>query len=330
VDARAAGVDGRRFQPFPRRRPGDAAEERDPSHAALVLAAASSGLSTVTTKYALAGFPPTSLLVAELGVATVVLWSLPRVRRCSGRAFRRSYLLLGLLEPGIAYALFNFGLERTSAAEGSLLVSLESVVVLLFAAVFLGERLGRELALGVTLGVAGTALLALSEAHRGRSLTGDVLVLLGVVVAAAYSVAARRVAPVGEAAVVTAYQLVGGLALAAVAWSLVSALGGRAFEHASWSQWLAALATGVLGSAIPFVLFTFAVARLPAARTGMFLNLIPVFGVLASVGLLDEQLMVQQLAGATLVVAGLVAAQRRVRRRPGSGAASARASTCGG
>ena len=73
--------------------------------------------------------------------------------------------------------------------------------------------------------------------------------------------------------------------------------------------WVAAVATGLLGSAIPFLLYTFAVARLPASRTGLPLNLIPVFGVLSAVVLLDERLVTAQLLGAGLVVAGLGAAQ---------------------
>ena len=75
------------------------------AYAALVLAALSWGLSTATTKYALAGFSATDLLVVELAVGAIALWCLPRVRRRARPAFRRGYLLLGLLgddaqEPG--------------------------------------------------------------------------------------------------------------------------------------------------------------------------------------------------------------------------------------
>jgi len=282
------------------------------AYAALVLAALCSGVSTATTKYALARFTASDLLVVELGVATIALWSLPRVRRSAGSGFRRGYLLLGLLEPGVAYALFNFGLERTSAADAAVLVSLESVVIALLAAVFLGERLSPSLTLGAALGVGGAVLLAAQEAHRGASLAGDALVVAGVIAAAGYSVVARRLVPGGDAAVVTAYQLFAALAVAGVIWSATSLAGVTAtFSHPSVLQWIAAIATGLLGSAIPFLLYTFAVARLPAARTGLPLNLIPVFGVLSAVVLLDERLVTTQLLGGLLVVAALRAAQLR-------------------
>jgi drug/metabolite transporter (DMT)-like permease len=282
------------------------------AYSALVLAALCSGVSITTTKYALARFTASDLLLVELAVASLAIWAIPRVRRSRRSGFRRGYLLLGLLEPGLAYALFNFGLERTSAADASVLVSLESVVIAVFAAAFLGERLSPSLLLGIGLGVGGAILLAAHEVHRGASLDGDVLVVAGVVAAAGYSVVARRLAPEGDAAVVTAYQLLAALAVAALVWGTSSAGGSAGFTHATALQWVAALATGLLGSAIPFLLFTYAVARLPAARTGLPLNLIPVFGVLFAVALLKERLMTAQLLGGLLVVAGLGTAQLRV------------------
>lgn len=303
-----------------------------------MLAALCSGVAITTTKYALGRFTAGDLLLVELAVASLAVWALPRVRRAGRSGFRRGYLLLGLLEPGLAYAFFNFGLERTSAADASVLVSLESVVIALFAAVFLRERVSPPLVLGIALGVGGAALLAVQEAHRGASLAGDTLVVAGVVAAAGYSVVARRLAPGGDAAVVTGYQLLAALAVAGLVWATASAGGSAArFDQATLLQWSAALATGLLGSAIPFLLFTFAVARLPAARTGLPLNLIPVFGVLFAVAFLHERLLAAQLLGGLLVLTGLVAAQLQIvgrsssrpairRSRPRSKAASA---SCG-
>ena len=134
---------------------------------------------------------------------------------------------------------------------------------------------------------------------------GDALIVAGVVAAAGYSVVARRIAPGGEAAVVTAFQLLAALTVAVLVWSGASAVGSSMFGRPSASEWAAALATGLLGSAIPFLLYTFAVARLPAARTGLVLNLIPVFGVAAAVVLLGERLAASQLVGAAVVIASL-------------------------
>jgi drug/metabolite transporter (DMT)-like permease len=278
-------------------------------HAALILAAMSWGVSTATTKYALQSFSATDLLVVEIGVATVWLWAMPRVRRGARAGFRPEYLLLGLIEPGLSYALFNFGLARTSGVDAAVLVSLESIALALIGAAFLGEHLTPALVSGIALAVGGAVLLAAQEGHEGASLVGNALVIAGVLAAAAYSVVARRVTPGGDAAVVTAYQLAAAFAVAVPLWTLVTIADGSTFGDASFSHWSGAVATGLLGSAVPFLLYTFAVSRLPLSRTAVASNLIPVFGVAAAVLLLGERLTETQLLGTALVVVGLGATQ---------------------
>jgi drug/metabolite transporter (DMT)-like permease len=112
---------------------------------------------------------------------------------------------------------------------------------------------------------------------------------------------------------VTAYQLLAALAVAGLVWATASAGGSTSFSDATALEWVAAVATGLLGSAIPFLLYTYAVSRLPAARAGLPLNLIPVFGVVFAVALLHETLVTVQLLGGLLVVVGLVAAQLQAR-----------------
>jgi drug/metabolite transporter (DMT)-like permease len=176
-------------------------------------------LATVASKYALGGFSALDLLVLEIAVGTLALWGGLAARRRVGRGFRGGYLLLGLLEPGLAYALFNLGLERTSAANGALLVSLESLAIAVLGIVFLRERLSWPLTAALTLSVGGAALLTGQETPGGASLTGDWLVLAAVVAAASYAVAARRMAPGADVVVVTAYQLLGALLVAVPIWA---------------------------------------------------------------------------------------------------------------
>ena len=169
--------------------------------------------------------------------------------------------------------------------------------------------MSRSLGFGAALGVGGVVLLATHQGGGGASATGDALIIAGILAAAGYSVIARRLAPDGDAAVITAYQMSAGLAVAVIAWFVTSAGDGALLGRPSRAEWVAAAATGVLGSAVPFLLYTYAVARLPASHTGLVLNLIPVFGILAAAVLMDEHLMVTQLLGAGLVVVGLGAAQ---------------------
>jgi drug/metabolite transporter (DMT)-like permease len=281
------------------------------AYAALVAASMSWGVATATSKVALSGLAAFDLLLLEISAATVALWCAPATRSQARRDFRRGYLALGLLEPAGAYALFNLGLERTSASDAALLVSLEGLVVAALAAVLLRERAGRALVAGLALGVAGAAVLAEREAHHGASLHGDVLVLGAVVAAGLHSIATRRLAPGSSAVAVTGYQLLGATVAAVPIWLVATLHGASTIADASAWEWIAAVATGVLGSALPLLLFTFALARLPSTRAAPVVNLVPLFGVAASALLLGERLSAPQLLGGLLILGGLGTAQVR-------------------
>ena len=77
----------------------------------LVLSAAFFGVAPSGTKYALGGFGPVTAMLVELLAATALLW-IVLVRRGYRRLLdRRRVICLGLLEPGLAYLLFSFGLD---------------------------------------------------------------------------------------------------------------------------------------------------------------------------------------------------------------------------
>jgi drug/metabolite transporter (DMT)-like permease len=69
---------------------------------------------------------------------------------------------------------------------------------------------------------------------------------------------------------------------------------------------LAVAALALAGTLLPFWLFAFAQARVPAELAGAFMNLEPVVGAAAGWLVLGETAATLQLAGALAVVAGIV------------------------
>ena len=108
--------------------------------AALVIASLFWGTAVSVTKYALRGFGPVTLLAISLIAGTAVLWTTVILRGRPGPLPWRQAALLGLFEPALAYAGDLLGLARTSAANGALLSGLESVFIVLLAAVFLDRK----------------------------------------------------------------------------------------------------------------------------------------------------------------------------------------------
>ena len=111
---------------------------------ALILAAACWGLGTVVSKRALAEIPPLTLLSIQLAASLAALAILTRWRRLSLRGASTSPILgrLGVLNPGLAYALSLIGLEHITASLSVMLWALEPLLILFLAALFLRERIG--------------------------------------------------------------------------------------------------------------------------------------------------------------------------------------------
>ena len=110
--------------------------------AALVLAASCWGLGTVVSKAALDEIPPLTLLPIQLAASLAILVVAMRLRGVSLRSGGSALLgRLGLLNPGIAYALSLAGLVTITASLAVLLWALEPLVILFMAAWFLHERI---------------------------------------------------------------------------------------------------------------------------------------------------------------------------------------------
>ncbi|WP_441248084.1 DMT family transporter [Kitasatospora sp. McL0602] len=272
----------------------------------LVLAALCWGGSATFTKFALDGLPPMLLLTAQLGAAVAVLWTALLVRGFRRTPVTARLVLLGLFEPGLAYAFFTFGLARTTAANASLLTGLESFFAIAMACVFLRERLTARGSFALLLALAGVATL--EGAGTGLALhLGDVLVLVGVLCAASYVVYASRVADEVDALTMTTYQFTFGLLFTAPV-ALACWLSGaeRLPSQVSAASWGAALLSGVVGYALSFLLYNFAIRSVPATTASAALNLIPVFGLACAVGLLGERLTVPQGLGAALIIGSVL------------------------
>jgi drug/metabolite transporter (DMT)-like permease len=141
------------------------------------------------SKHALDEVPALSLLPIQLAASVAVLVVLVRRNAVSGVPSPGDAILahLGLLNPGLAYALTLLGLASISASLVVLIGAIEPVLILVLAVWFLGERVTSTMIVlsGVALG--GTLLVVYDPASSGQWL-GMVLVAAGVGCCAIYTI----------------------------------------------------------------------------------------------------------------------------------------------
>ncbi|MFL5771210.1 MAG: DMT family transporter [Chloroflexota bacterium] len=285
----------------------------------LILAAASWGVGTVVSKRAVEEIPPFTLLAVQLAASLAALVVLTRASGIPLRGSPPVLSRLGILNPGIAYALGLAGLTWISASLSVLLWALEPLLILVLAGVFLREGVASRL-VALSLIAASGMVLVMFDPAGGGQWPGIVLTLAGIGCCAAYSIIARRFVGASDstAPVVVAQQAYAlGFALIVVA--AVAVLGGDVRPSAISPVGLAsAIASGVLYYAAAYWLYLSALRRVPASLAASSFYLIPVFGVAAGALLLGERLEAVQWLGVTIVAAaiGLIASGRATRRAP--------------
>jgi drug/metabolite transporter (DMT)-like permease len=273
------------------------------------------GAGMTLTKMALGHFEPSLLLVLQLLASVVFLvlmllvtgiraTSWPQLLRNSG---------LGVLEPGLAYFLGLEGLNRISAAEAVVLSSTESIMIVLIVWMFAIERPRGVVLLLAVIGAAGAVLVAgshLQYAGGSLSLWGDLLVLGGVLSAAVYVVCSSRRASVTEPIPALIGQQVVAV-LFAVGIHLAFS-GGFSIPSVSPYGWGLAAASGIVQYACAFWLYLWALKGLRTDEAGLYLSLIPVFGLMVAIPVLGERLTLMQWVG-TIVIVGTIVVLTRIR-----------------
>jgi len=223
------------------------------------------------------------------------------------RVHWRFYLLIGTVNIAIPFVLYSFASMHAPASLLSITNATSPIFGLAWAALFRDERITLRKAVGLSLGIAGVALLAQPSSAASEPLFGwAVAAALGA--CCAYGLAgplikrfARGASPRGMAAG-------NQLAAAVVLIPLLPLLPPLAAPSALVIANLLGLA--LLASGVAFVLYFRLIADVGATRALTVTYLIPLFGILWGWLFLGEALPAAALAGGALILAGTVLVTR--------------------
>lgn len=283
----------------------------------LTLVAAIWGGTFIAGRVASLSMGPTAAAMWRYVVASVVLLALVVVRegglpRLSTRQWT-GVMLLGASGVAAYNLFFMYGLERVPASRGSLIIALNPVAILLGGALFMREPVtGLKLA-GILVALAGVALV-LGQGNPAELFSGHVgigeIALFGCVISwATYTLAGKRILDGLSPLVASTYASLVGTVMLTVAAGLT---GGLRLPPMSWETTVALLFLGVFGTAVAFVWFYDGVRAIGPARTGIFINLVPVFAILLGALLLGERVEAAMLVGAAMVIGGVWLVNRPV------------------
>jgi len=188
----------------------------------------------------------------------------------------------------------------TGAGIASVLGNTQPLIIIVLAALFLGEKITLIKALALGLGLAGVILMALPALREqtGHPLLGAMLALGSSASAAVTSVTVKRLHPGKSLMALTGWQLVAGC---------VVLLGlSVMFEPQGTIAWTGGfvgllLFLALAGTALSTWLWFWLLQRAEVGRLSLYLFLVPVFGLLIATSGFGERLNALQAGGVALI-----------------------------
>ncbi|MBZ4420990.1 DMT family transporter [Myxococcus sp. RHSTA-1-4] len=259
-------------------------------------------------KRAMAELPPLTVVMWRFllsgSVFVLLLWLSPGPKVPPRDEWRR-VLFLGLLAGPVNQGFFFYGLSKSTAAHAALLYALTPLGVYLLSLARGQERASLRAVGGIATAFAGVVVLLLGRglAEASGSLVGDLLILGAVAAWVVYTTEGKPFVAVHGPVRATAWSMVA---------STVLMLPLAPFM-AKPAQVLAASTAakgsivylGLLTSVIAYLIWYYALSKVPASKVAIFSNLQPAATALAAWALLDEALHWAIAVGGVLVLLGV-------------------------
>ena len=255
------------------------------------------------------GYGPGELALLRFATASVALalYGLATRMRLPARSDLPGIGLAGLLGISIYHVALNFGEVTVQAGAASLLISAAPVFTALLSTILLQGRLTRVGWGGILLAFAGVALIALSGGGGLRFTPGALLILLAAVVTAAFFILSKKSLRRYTALEFTSYAIwAGTLPLFIFLPDLI-----RQFHTAAPPATVAVIYLGIFPAAIAYVLWNYALSRMPASLLSSFLYLSPVIASFIAWVWLGEVPSPLTILGGAIAILGVILVQMK-------------------
>jgi drug/metabolite transporter (DMT)-like permease len=208
------------------------------------------------------------------------------------------------------YAFQTAGLCYTTASNSGFITGSSVVLVPLILALFWGKRVTLRVYFGTIAAAAGLYFLTVPVAGVAHLNRGDVLTFFAALSYAVHIILVGDYVREHSAAALSVLQV---LACAAMAWLTAFAANAIRWQpmrfHSTSQLWIGIAVCAVFATAVAFSVQLWAQQFTTPSHAAIIFTLEPVFAVITSYVVLRERLVLRSVAGAALVLAGILAAE---------------------
>ena len=210
------------------------------------------------------------------------------------------FLGVGTLGFTIYNVTLNHGERTVPAAIAGFIVGQMPVIITLIAVIFFKERVKKWGIIGFVISIIGLFLIVIAEKERGGFDSGIIYIFITALSGAFYSIMQKPLAKKFHPVEIVTYAMWGGtLILLIYIPNLMHEM-----AIASLSKILTVIYMGIFPGAIAYLLWSFAMAKLPAARVSSFLYLCPFVTLILGWLFLQEIPPLLALSGGIVAIIG--------------------------
>jgi len=212
-------------------------------------------------------------------------------------------VMIGILEPAIAYYLGFVGVQYTTAMHTSIIYAMEPAGIVALNAILFRRKTSWPLVIATLVSIGGVAVIAADgySSQGSNVLRGDILVFFGVMAASLYvSISSRFTAAIEIVKMLLLQQLGSLVALSAI-WLVARSINQVSVEPMHGSFMVNAFAVGILQFGLSFLFYFMGVKRVSGTPSILILNMTPIVGIISSVILIGETISRNFIFGALIV-----------------------------
>ena len=230
-------------------------------------------------------------------------------------SLRRHFIglsIMGLSGITVYNFFYLYSLKFTLASNSVLIAAFNPIITTVIASFILKEKINIRMCLGIAVSLFGVlTIISRGSMHTILSLSfnrGDLFMLIATTLWAIYSVSGKKVInSIGHSKAVALSTLLGTIYL--IPFALLEK-GNKDILSYPVVAWGSVLYMALIATFFAFSAWYKGIERFGASKTSIFVNLVPVFGVTASLFLLHEKISISIILGGILVIMGVIITNR--------------------
>lgn len=261
---------------------------------------------------------PFGLNIIRVGVCFILFWVLFLFKPVKSTFAKKDIIplvLCAITAIALNQLLFIKGVSITSPIHASLLTLCTPILITLFAAWILRERLNSAKIIGLFLGITGATLLISGNevaAPGDNILLGDTLVLLSAVAYTFYFILVKPLMERYSPLMVVRW-------IFTIGFFLTLPLSYEEFNAIAWNKfsatdWLLLFLIVVPGTFLAYIWNVYGIKILSASKAGAYIYSQPVFAVIVAMVFLKEELSLYKILAAVLIFVGVFISNRKVQK----------------